>query len=186
MGAGSINSMIISLKNNKKLLIRRKTFFDRKHSHEELRSIYSKKINRNEKPLSEAEKSKIRESIRTDFKRENRIRLAVVLSCIILIPTITYLAFSGFTLRSPPPAHETSQITKSTAYTESMQNGFLNLQKNQPFFAISHFENALAAKPDDQLATEQLILSYLMLCDQNEKTCEMAQAKIDSLSSLVK
>ena len=58
-----------------------------------------------------------------------------------------------------------------------MQNGFLNLKKHQPFFAVGHFENALA--------TEQLILSYLMLCDQNEKTCEMARAKIDSLSSTV-
>ena len=184
MGAGSINSMIISLKNNKKLLIRRKTFFDRKHSHEELRRVYSKKIDRNEKPLCEAEKSKIRESIRADFKRENRIRVAVVLSCIILIPTITYFAFSGFTLRSPPPAKEVNQQTASLAYTESMQNGFSNLQKHQPFFAIGHFENALSAKPDDPLATEQLILSYLMLCDQNEKTCEMARAKIDSLEAM--
>lgn len=182
MGAGgTINSMIISLKNNKELLIRRKTFFDNKHSHEELRRIYSQKINRNEKPLTDEERREIREKIRADFKRENRFKIVVVVGCLILIPTLGYVAFSGITLRSELPAVEVSLQEQASAYEESIQNGLTNLNKNQPFFAIGHFENALEVKHNDPFAMEQLIISYKMLCTQNEKSCAMANTKIDSL-----
>lgn len=178
--------MIISLRNNKSLLLRRTTYFDRKHSHQELKRIYSQRIGRNEKPLSAAEKSKIREEIRADFRRENRVKILIVVGCLILIPTIGYFAFSGFPLRSKSQESEISLNIPSKTYEESLHNGFINLNRNQPFFAIGHFENALRMKQNDELAIEKLILSYEMLCSQNENSCEMARAKIDSLRQLTK
>lgn len=178
--------MIISLKNNKELLLRRKTFFDNKHSHEELRRIYSQRINRNEKTLTDEERRKIREKIRADFKRDNRIKILVVVGCLILIPTIGYYAFSGITLRSELPAVEVSQQEQAAAFDESIHNGRTNLNKNQPFFAIGHFENALELRRNDPFALEQLISSYEMLCAQHKKACPMASRKIDSLRNQVK
>lgn len=180
-GEGTINSMIISLKNNSKLLIRRKTFFDRKHSHAELRRIYSKRIHRNDKQLTEQDKRKIRESIKAEIKRENRVKLLVVFSCMILIPALGYFAFSGHKPSSEQINNEIKNGRGSLTYDESISIGLLNLDQNKPFFAIAHFENALNVKPSDQLAIEKLIASYQMLCELNEKTCEMARAKVDSL-----
>lgn len=185
-GEGTLNSMIISLRNNKNLLLRRTTYFDRKYSHEELKRIYSQRVRLNEKSLTEAEKRKIREKIRGDLRRENRIKILIVVSCLILIPTIGYFAFSGFPLRSKSQESEISLNIPSKTYEESLHNGFINLNRNQPFFAIGHFENALKVRQNDELAIEKLIFSYEMLCSQNKNSCELAQAKIDSLRSVLR
>lgn len=173
--------MIISLKDNKRLLIRRKTFFDRKHSHEELKRIHSQRLDLNEKQLTEDEKRRIRQTIRADFKREIIINLLVVTVCLLMISTIGYVSMSQSKSNSEIPKYHLSQVDELETYNECISNGISNLNRNQPFFAIGHFKNALEIKPNDQIAIEKLIQSYLMLCYQNEETCEMVQAKIDSL-----
>lgn len=185
-GEGTIQSMITSLKNNKKLLIRRKTFFDRKHSRRELKRIYSEKIKPNNKELAEDEKRRIREALRAELKRENRLKLAIVLGCLIIIPLVAYFAFSGMQLHSERSEGEINMAREQLNYDESIRSGLLSLKNNKPFFAIGHFENALAIQTNDSLAIEKLIISYQLLCEQNEKTCEWVHAKIDSLNNAIK
>jgi uncharacterized membrane protein len=185
-GEGTINSMLISLKNNKKLLIRRKTLFHQNHSHKELKQIYSQRIEWNNKTLTELEKRIIREKIRIDLKRKNQIRILVISSTMILVSLIAYSVLTGLTFKSNSIEKKKSHKSELKIYDEGIYNGLLNLNTNQPFLAIGHFENALAVRKKDELAIEKLILSYEMLCKQQVKTCMQSMEKIDSLKKELK
>ena len=181
MFGGGVNSMEDSLRSNKELLNRRKTFFDQKHSYGELKKLYSKRIDQNDKTASEAEKEFIRDKIRLELKRRNLILFLVYFTCIVMLIFSAYLAFSFYSKETDISVSKISIKEQAKIYDESIQYGLINLKRKEAFFAIGHFKNALEVKPNDQYAVQQLILSYQMLCEQNVNSCNMTKSKIDSL-----
>ncbi|KAB1065989.1 hypothetical protein [Salibacter halophilus] len=181
-GEGSIHTMINTLKNNRQLLNRRKGFFDQKRSQKELKGLYSKKLKTPEKPLSDKERKEIRSRLRNEIKRQNRLRVVLLFSVLIVVTVIGYLAFSLLAFQSESNTTVKHHKSEVKIYDESINKGLSSLNRKKPFIAIGHFNNALEVRPNDELAIDKLILSYQMLCEQHEKSCQKAAIIIDSLN----
>jgi hypothetical protein len=162
-------------------LNRRKGFFDQKRSQKELKGLYSKKLKSSEKPLSDKERKEIRARLRNEIKRQNRLRAVLLFSILIVVSVIGYLSFSLLAVQSEPNTRVNRHKSEVKIYDESIDKGLSSLNRYKPFMAIGHFNNALEVRPSDEFAIDKLILSYQMLCEQHENSCQKATIIIDSL-----
>ena len=181
---GSINSMLITLKNNKNLLIKRKNYFDRKRSHKKLKRIYSVRLKDHEKTLTESDRQEIRDKLRKDFRRALRVKVFVFSLLLLSFFTAGYYFTTLLVWKTEEVTAPISEKQRTEFYEKSISQGIQSLKDNKPFIAIGHFENALISKPNDGFATGKLIESYELLCEKHQNSCDQVAVKIDSLNNV--
>jgi hypothetical protein len=180
---GTLNSMVISLKNNRDLLIRRTNYFDRKRSESEMRRIYSNRIQLDGPALTKAQKERIRAQVREEYRKEKRTSILIFSGMFFALSVVIYLCFSAF--NAVDAGYEQVVIQEATdtnqTYQEQLDLGLKYLRQGEPFYAIGYFKTALEVRPRDAYATESLIEAYEALCQKDERSCENAQRAIHAL-----
>ncbi|MBT0607385.1 tetratricopeptide repeat protein [Aequorivita echinoideorum] len=184
-GFGSIQNMIITLRNNKNLLPNRKSFFESKNFKTTKRE-YHKVTGRqfNIKKASPEELLAIRKKIKSNRKRESR-KFAILL-CISL-PLIfagLYFGIYNFSLGFPELEVTSFQIQKDEIekYHFYVNDGDAWLAKGNYHNAVFQYKKALQLFPNDFEANYRLALGYSYKCQYDFKDCRKGKILIDKLS----
>ncbi|MEQ8624877.1 MAG: hypothetical protein RJQ00_03240 [Vicingaceae bacterium] len=187
-GEGSIQGMIISLRNNKNLLRgRAKGFFRRELTYSQLRKYYRD----SEKPIEDAISSqeqlrKIRARIIEDRKKETRKIIIVVSSLTIVLTFLIILLFNSFSFTevnksSTKKSRVVDYKMRNDSYNEMVELGLQHLNAEKYFLAVGNFENALRKRPNDLLAEVKLAEALCFLCSKKNIECIKANNYLDKL-----
>ena len=182
-GGGSILAMIVALRNNKNLLSKRTSFFNRKRSNIRLKTSAKKRMTSflDRKPLSEEQIK----TIQKQFKARKRVYFALtILTSAICLTLVVFGFHTILESRSTYPAYkeEIQTITysklKPQPFRDHMKLGLLKLKDKDYFMAAGRFERALKHKPKNLMAEYYLTKSYCMLCYYRNQACSEARAKV--------
>lgn len=182
-GSGSILAMRISLSNNKKLLKKRSTLFNKKTSVAELREFYRKQERLQSKPLTAAQKSEILSQVKQrNIENNRKVLLGLIAAVIAMLVSVFVLATVLFQGAEAVHEKKTKSEPKSgKMYSNHLEAGKKALAGGKPFFAIGSFEAAIEQKPGDESAIKLLAQSLLLLCENKEKSCDYSKKAVDSL-----
>ena len=188
---GSVQAMIASLKNNKSLLRRKRVFTILKEEIESDRlrnPIRGKKIQFQDSkiiPLSNAEKNKIKETIRRRIKKERWISAGIAALFILCIFIVFYGLYSLGELSRGIKADNTYVSPDNTKFEEEkkfqfyINDGFQWLKKGEFHNAIFQFKLAVKSKPDNINAQLGLTQSFLGNCIITREDCNKAEEQFD-------
>ena len=188
---GSVQAMIASLKNNKSLLRRKRVFTILKEEIESDRlrnPIRGKKIQFQDSkiiPLSNAEKNKIKETIRRRIKKERWISAGIAALFILCTFIVFYGLYSLGELSRGIKADNTYVSPDNTKFEEEkkfqfyINDGFQWLKKGEFHNAIFQFKLAVKSKPDNINAQLGLTQSFLGNCIITREDCNKAEEQFD-------
>jgi len=178
---GSVLAMINSLKNNEKLLAKRKTFRDRKNE-------YRYKIGTalKYKELPEVELQELKAKIRSKLKKQRRIKFIATSFIIGLLVYFTMIIFSGINDKSI--AKQDREIRQRKEYLELQAKKDANRKEKRIIYYLNKGYSCLAnseyrdakyyfykAKCHDNSDYRVLLgytKAYVYDCVYNEKECE--------------
>ncbi len=184
-GFGSINHMIVTLRNNRKLLPVKPSYFKNK-SYTNIKNEYYKvaKESFDIKKATPEQLKLIREKIISNRKKETR-RQAIFLS--IAMPLACYglyLVFHNFSFGFP----ETKKITTEQIenndqekYLFLLEDGDNWLKKRNYYNAVFQYKKAVQLYPNDFDANYRLALGYSYRCQYNFEDCEIGKKLINKL-----
>lgn len=182
---GTVQQMIVSLKNNKKLL-RRPKAFSKAREYDLKRTEPKTQLKYTALPPEELDTIKIR--IRQKFRRERLRWRAVTLSLIslILVPAavLVYKAYFTRDFNIVPSGNDVALI-EQTEKNESRFNFYINdgyrwLGREQYQNALFQFELAVRLRPDDYQANLGLTKTLLQMCYASNQRCDGAEQKLNS------
>ncbi|MAY84052.1 MAG: hypothetical protein CMP59_07960 [Flavobacteriales bacterium] len=179
-GAGSIDHMIKTLRNNKLLLKRKRKYFKGKFSYREIREYYTIKFG---KPLSKVEiEQAVLDEIRKELilaqrKRYFKVTILSLLLFFVLAVPIYFLFQLSFV--------EKQEVVRDIGYDESrnpysdknrgiemIKLGLQNKAEGYYFLAIGNFEHALKIYPNNEKVEVLLAESYGLICKRSKQYCE--------------
>lgn len=181
MGAGgSIQAMLISLKNNGSLLKPRLKIFQKEHPFGERRNKFQgarRKIGLHDKPLSPEEKERIKNAIRSSYRRDSILRLGVTFAILSMIGIGIY-----FWSRTLKVDHQQSrefqreQVLKN--YREALLRGDDLMNAKMWGQAVTEYRTALELRPNSQSLAYKLCLAYCLQCKLKHQQCELAEEEL--------
>lgn len=189
-GGGSGIGMIVSLKNNSKLLPNRKSLFMRRPKFSGLRDDYrnlSQTILSGKKATPE-ELKLIREKVLQQRKRDaiRQISIWIAVSfCALAGIGMWYNSFQQKSVENATAILAKESSEALSGYEINMLEGLKKVEEKKLFYAVGHFENALEFVPHDELAEYQLAKTFCMMCYHQKHACKTAKNMVDSLSQAV-
>jgi len=189
-GFGSIQGMIISLRNNKALIKKNsrfnqsKSFFDIKTEYKnasegivELTKATPKQLNAIRQKLLHQRKKKVRKLV---------IGYAIATPFLILFLILTVKVASEFWKMTPGYAKEEKVDTyqaKKSLFDFYTQEGTNWIKKNKWHNATFQFKKAVELFPSDFEANYRLAISYSYQCKYDKKNCEEGAIFIANLKN---
>jgi hypothetical protein len=185
-GGGSIQNMLVTLKNNKNLLRKRKSIFLRKSEFKRLRETYKEasRVIVNERKATKEELEQIRQRVLAERKKDIRIQLVILtIVGLVVVSSGIFILNNVRTTRIESEKISQAQLIKETKlnYRESMTEGSKMMDEEQWFYAAGYFENALTYVPNDPEAEYNLALAYCQLCFNEESACKKANELVDKM-----
>ncbi len=184
---GSLNHMVITLRNNAKLLRKRSLFkkersflrgeeMEFKHSYQGIPS----------KPVSKEKLQKIKEKIQQEQRRDRNKLMLITLFFLPLIVFSVYTAFKDFTFGFPKLItsnnHELIPLQeKQKKYYFYIEDGDAWLAKHHYNNAIFQYRNALKVFPSEYDAQYRLALALSYQCQYKFEGCEEGNKLIHRL-----
>lgn len=187
-GGGSILSMVVSLRNNNKML-RRKNIFEkgRRMDDPEMTTYKSRHRPIEEKHLSESELNIIREKVREQNKKRLRksIKVSVlVFSFVFLLVYIGSIKISETIVsRNQVTAEMLLEQKKAEASSRIQQGDFLVTQTMYGE-AIFHYKKAVELFPESFKANARLANAYMKSCLEDYTYCDEGKRHLDRIIDL--
>jgi len=184
-GFGSINHMIVTLRNNKKLLPAKRSYF-KKSDYSTIKNEYYNAVGDafNIKKANPEQLHAVRTQILNKRKKESRkffLLLGIGLPLIVLALYITFHNFQfGF-----PNVKTASEISfennDEEMYMFYLDDGDNWLQKRNYYNAVFQYKKAVALYPSDFEANYRLALGYSYQCQYDFENCEIGMKLISKL-----
>ncbi len=180
-GGGSIQGMINSLKNNKKLL-RRNRMFLKDRSFLNLKKEYLKAADGevNFKKATKKQLSEIRVKVIRERKKRSYIYIGLFIACFFIIGFPIYHDFKANKM-----AEETTdsiQLEKDKKeYLDLIADGDLWLSKKKWHNAIFQYKEALTLFPKEYDANYRLAMAYCYRCESEFEDCKKAKKLLEKL-----
>lgn len=184
-GFGSINHMIVTLRNNRNLLPAKRSYF-RKKDYKAIKNEYYKAVGGsfNIKKTSPEQLKAIRKKIRSKRKREAQQFIILLCLGLPLIAFTLYITFNNFHFGFPK-LEQVKEVdiekAKQEKYLFYINDGDTWLKKEDWYNAIFQYKNALKLYPNDFDANYRLALSYSYRCQYEFEDCEIGKKLIDKL-----
>lgn len=184
-GFGSINHMIVTLRNNRNLLPTKRSYF-KKQDYGAIKNEYYKAVGGsfNIKKASPEELLAIRKKIIKKRKRE--VHRFTILLCIGL-PLIVlglYFTFQNYSFGFPK-SQQLEQIDLKNIKEEKhlfyLNDGDVWLKKRDWYNAIFQYKNALKLYPNEFNASYRLAIAYSYRCQYEFEDCEVGKKLIEKL-----
>ncbi|MCB0464822.1 MAG: tetratricopeptide repeat protein [Aequorivita sp.] len=175
-GFGSINHMIVTLRNNKNLLPAKRSYFKKK-DYGSLKSEYYKAVGGsfNIKKASAEELLAIRKKIIKKREKETRRFIFLLGISIPLIVLGLYFTFHNFRFGFPN-VKTTQEISLENDDEEKyyfyLEDGDKWLQKRNYYNAVFQYKKAVALYPSDFEANYRLALGYSYQCQYDFENCD--------------
>ena len=175
-GFGSINHMIVTLRNNKKLLPAKRSYF-KNRNYSTIKNEYYNAVgdafnikNANPEQLLAIRKKIIR-------KRNKEARTFFFLLCIGIPLIVLGLYFSFHNFRFGFPTVKTAQEVSlennnEEEYMFFLKDGDAWLQKRNYYNAVFQYKKAVALYPSDFEANYRLALGYSYQCQYDFENCD--------------
>lgn len=175
-GFGSINHMIVTLRNNKKLLPAKRSFFKNK-DYSTIKNEYYNAVGDafNIKKANPEQLLAIRKKIIKKRKREARTFLFLLCIGIPLIVLGLYYSFHNYRFGFPnvKTAQEVSlENNDEEEYMFFLEDGDAWLQKRNYYNAVFQYKKAVALYPSDFEANYRLALGYSYQCQYDFENCD--------------
>lgn len=188
-GAGSIDHMIKTLRNNKLLLRSRRDFLKRRLSYAEIRVIYKNATRLI--PTKEVDQKLLNE-IRDKIRKHQRslvlrnIAVAITLLLFLSVPVYFFMTYRFAEVSTSSSLINVESLnnpySKENTANEMIRIGLLNKSKGNYFLAMGNFENALKKYPDNNKKVELLLAETVcLLCKRNTAFCPRALKVIKEL-----
>ncbi len=174
-GGGSIQGMIISLRNNKKLLRPKRSFLNQRKEF-----LKAAKGEVNLRKASKEELELFRKKIYEERKRQRKIDIAIWsgLGIILLFAGV----FLAKTLTDQVADLEKKNFnTKADSYLELIEDGDQWLTKRKWHNAIFQYEKALEIFPKEYDINYRLTYALCLRCEADFINCKEAKSKLDKL-----
>ena len=171
-GFGSINHMIVTLRNNKRLLPNRRSYF-KPNSYQVTKTEYNKAAGAtfNIKKATPTQLQKIRASIIQKRKREARNFAIIICVAIPLIGFGLYMTFQNVSFGFPKTEESVTKTNNEEQYMFYIKDGDNWLSKRNYFNAVFQFKKALQLFPSDFEANYRLALAYSYRCQYDFEDC---------------
>lgn len=187
-GEGSIQHMINTLRNNKKLL-RKKNYFKKDRtflslSREDFKAINAKL---NLKNATKEELALLRAKLVKERKRTYRINLIVIFSILCFGAVTVFYFIHRNNLREAQlrtQEEEISLIENYNQFVYYIQDGDRWMEKSHWHNAIYRYEQAAKLLPMEFEANYKLALAYSKNCQNNNEDCEKAKAMLVHLNEM--
>ncbi len=178
MGFGhSVQTMINTLRANKKLLPKRIRYFERGKDFEALKTTYRRhtaKLGGDQKASPE-QLALIRQRVLEDLRSDRRKLIWSISGVLVLLSCLAYFSWPTNTPTSSPTKLKIEESELEYKFREYMNRGMIQLNQEKWFFAAGNFEEAVSLYPNSSEATYYLCYTYVKLCQENERSCEKAQ-----------
>ncbi|MBR8533933.1 hypothetical protein KDU71_00040 [Carboxylicivirga sediminis] len=191
---GSVLAMINTLKNNKKLLARRKTFKDRRKEFS-----YKKGNPLKFKELPEKELNELKVRIKAKLKKERRIKTTVI---IVLMMLLVYLSITMFNIiNNRTIEKQTRELEQQRIYFEwqekenakrkearivyYLNKGYGNLSQGNYQDAKYFFYKAKQQDKSDYRVMIGYAKAYVYDCVFNDRECEYIDEILTNLKSKI-
>lgn len=180
-GESTIQSMIITLRNNRNLLKSKSPYKNRSFFNTKSDYVKYSKGNFNLKKATPEQLQAIRTNIKAQRKRDLILKTGLVICVLIPITWIATLVINSNL--SDPPNNETTTITREMEenFDFYLQDGNNYLRNRKWHNAIFQYEKALEIHPDNYLVNYRLATALTYQCEEKEKNCERAIILLDSL-----
>tara|TARA_R100000306_G_scaffold260_4_gene638 strand:- start:17335 stop:17949 length:615 start_codon:yes stop_codon:yes gene_type:complete len=180
-GGGSIQGMINSLSNNKKLL-RSKRLFSKEKTFLSLKQEYLKAAD-GKIDFKKATPEQL-ESIRKKLIKEKKKEALLFIGILVIV--IGIFSYVGFKLMQPVTVqNKTQQIAtfkkKETKYLFFIEKGDEWFKKGRWHNAIFNYKDAKALFPNDYSVNYRLVNAYSLQCEQEFKNCHTAKTLLDTM-----
>ncbi|MET7030803.1 hypothetical protein [Sediminicola luteus] len=174
-GGGSIQGMIISLRNNKKLLRPKRSFLNQRKEF-----LKAAKGELNLRKASKEELELFRNKIYQERKRHRKIDITIwsgigtilLFACIFLAKTLT---------DQVTVSEKNNFNTKADSYLELIEDGDQWLTKRKWHNAIFQYEKALEIFPKEYDINYRLTYALCLRCEADFTNCKEAKSKLDKL-----
>lgn len=181
-GFGSINHMIVTLRNNKKLLPAKRSFFkNRRYASKknEYRNAWGEAFNR--KKATPEQLLALRTEIIKKRKKEARGFMLLLSIGIPLIVLTLYFTFRNFRFGFPN-IKSTQEIAVENHDAEKyyfyLKDGDSWLEKRNYYNAVFQYKKAVALYPSDFEANYRLVLGYSYQCQYDFENCSQGMQLI--------
>lgn len=135
--------------------------------------------------LSEDEREKLYDRIRS--RSLNAKILNTIIALVVIVTTVLLVTYyepwntAGYSESQIAAENNKVRIEKQQIYELAMSYGTYQLKRNDYPAAISEFNSALEAMPDDKEARSQLLTAYIQDCINNNNNCKNAEELLDSM-----
>ncbi|CAM3302190.1 tetratricopeptide repeat protein [Aequorivita lipolytica] len=184
-GFGSINHMIVTLRNNKNLLPAKRSYF-KNRNYSSIKNEYYNAVGDsfNIKKASGKQLLEVRYKIRLKRKRETRNFILLLSLGLPLICFTLYFTFNNFSFGFPKMEQVAPlDIEKNNKekYLFYLSDGDAWLEKRDWYNAIFQYKNAVKLYPNDFGANYRLALGYAYRCQYEFEDCAVGKKLIDKL-----
>lgn len=174
-GGGSIQGMIIALRNNKNLLSKRKSLHEQNQSQKTsgIKSGLNCDIEATDEQLLE---------IRTRIRKRNKRKK--IFNSLIITTSVLIVLYLSFLNSKKDVLYEKSVIeikAKEKTYKNYIQYGDTWLEDKKYNAAIYNYQKAVDLAPSDYHANYRLALAYSYICSKNKLQCNEGTLFIDKL-----
>jgi len=171
-GFGSINHMIVTLRNNKKLMPNKRSYF-KPNSYQVIKTEYNKAADAsfNFKKATPAQLKKIRAGIIQKRKREARNFVIIICVAIPLIGFGIFKTFQSFSFSTQKTDKQSIKAKNEKQYMFYIKDGDSWLLKRHYFNAVFQYKKALQLFPSDFEANYRLAMAYSYRCQYDFEDC---------------
>jgi hypothetical protein len=184
-GEGGMAHMIVSQRNNKRLL-RRKRLFEKERTFLSIKKEYYKASQGRVdfKKATPEELKKIRNKVIANRKSENRIQLTVLCFSILIIGFIIFKIVkseNSITKAQQNSNMEVELIKKTEKYMFFISDGDKWISEKNWSNAIFQYKEALKVFPTEFDANYRLALAYSYSCQNEQINCEIGERLTERL-----
>lgn len=180
-GEGSIQGMITSLRNNKKLL-RRPNLFRQGNSFLNLKKEYLKAAGGkvNVRKLSKEELAVIRKKVVKERRKENRTNVGIFIASVLIMGYIVFYTINE--INEYENGFKKIELKKSTdEYLSLIADGDQWLKKRSWRNAIFEYKKALEIFPSEFDINFRLASAYAYRCESEFENCNEAKELLNKL-----
>ncbi|GGE31196.1 hypothetical protein [Psychroflexus planctonicus] len=180
-GGGSIQGMITSLSNNKKLL-RSKRLFHKEHSFLKRKQEY---VNASGKKTSLKKATKeellaIRKKVIKERKKQNLLLLSIFILLLTIISYLASISFKQIDLKL--------EEQKKSEYNKKEKEFLLLVKEGDEWFkkgnwynSVFKYEKAIKLFPENYDISYRLVNAYSFQCENDFENCQVAKKLLDEL-----
>lgn len=174
-GGGSIQGMIISLRNNKHLLRPKRSFLNQRKEF-----LKAAKGEINLKKATKQELELLRKEIYQERKRQRKIDVTIW-SCIGIILLSIGILLTNTLKVQIQESEKVSYDIKMANYLQLIEEGDEWLTKRSWNNAIFQYKKALEIFPEEYDIHYRLTYAFCLSCEADFKNCNKAKEKLDKL-----